>query len=241
MVPAPMLQPSPITASPRYVRWLALLPLPSTVFFSSTKFPTRACSASCAPGRSRANGPTERRRIVAAGHFGLLRLDRDRAAPGDDVGEIVLALRIAPSEPAKRREQEPRIREINAGVHLGDLPLLEGGVLLLHDPRYRPVGPTQDAAVPLGVAGPASEQRDIGALPGGNQPLQRLRAQQRDVGGEDEDVPTEPAQRLLGAEHGVPGPQLLGLQGEPDGGAGKLPAELFLHALRLVPDHHHYG
>src|SRR5438876_12113924 len=76
--------------------------------------------------------PGELRPIVDAGHFGLLRLDRDRAAPGDDVGEIVLALRIAPSEPAKRREQEPRIREINAGVHLGDLPLLEGGVLLLH-------------------------------------------------------------------------------------------------------------
>src|SRR5207253_9181493 len=103
--------------------------------------------------------PGELRPIVDAGHFGLLRLDRDRAAPGDDVGEIVLALRIAPSEPAKRREQEPRIREINAGVHLCDLPLLRRGVLLLHDLTHRPVRPTQAATIPLWAACPPSEPR----------------------------------------------------------------------------------
>ena len=58
MVPQPMLVPAPTVASPRYVRWFALAPLPSFVFFSSTKLPTWAPSPTSAPGRSRENGPT---------------------------------------------------------------------------------------------------------------------------------------------------------------------------------------
>src|SRR2546425_314795 len=37
---------------------MALVPLPSTLFFTSTKLPTRAPASKCAPSRRCANGPT---------------------------------------------------------------------------------------------------------------------------------------------------------------------------------------
>ena len=57
-MPAPTLTSAPMVASPRYARWLAFEPGPSTVFFSSTKLPTRARSRTSASGRRCANGPT---------------------------------------------------------------------------------------------------------------------------------------------------------------------------------------
>ncbi len=56
-----MFTPAPIVASPRYARCIAFDPGPSTVFFSSTKLPTRASGSSVAPARRCANGPTRAR------------------------------------------------------------------------------------------------------------------------------------------------------------------------------------
>src|SRR5450756_1819119 len=58
MLPAPTLESSPMVASPMYDRCGTLLPLPTTVFFISTKLPALESGPSSHPGRSRENGPT---------------------------------------------------------------------------------------------------------------------------------------------------------------------------------------
>ena len=121
-----------------------------------------------------------------------------------------------------------------------NLPLGLAGVLLLHHPGHGAVPVAHDPAVSLRFLRPAGEQRHVGAFLRAHQLLQRLRADQRHVGGEHQHVAVEPAQRFLGAEHGMPRPQLLRLDHEAQRRAGELPRQRFGDLLGLVADHHHH-
>ena len=59
MVPAPMFDSDPISASPKYAKWFALEPFPIFDFFVSTKLPIFASLSIWLPSLNLAYGPIE--------------------------------------------------------------------------------------------------------------------------------------------------------------------------------------
>ena len=83
---------------------------------------------------------------------GFDRRDADAARRArDDVGQVVLALRVAGAEPERRLAEEIGRPAVDAGVDLGDRTLVGRRVLLLDDADHVPALVAQDAAVAGGV------------------------------------------------------------------------------------------
>ena len=108
----------------------------------------------------------------------------------DDVGEVVLALDVLGNQAAQRRREEPPAEAVDRGVDLVDRQLLRGGVALLHDAGDVAAGVAHHAPVARGVV-EAGGEHGGGAVAEAvlaGEHGQRLRAQQRGVGEDDEDV-----------------------------------------------------
>ena len=69
----------------------------------------------------------------------------------DDVGEVVLALRVLGAEPAQRGREQPAAEAVDRRVHLVDRELVGRGVGLLDDAVDAAVRVAHDAAVAGGV------------------------------------------------------------------------------------------
>ncbi len=89
-------------------------------------------------------------------------LDRTSVAHGgaDAVGQIVLPLRVVGLERPEPAAKPGGGRGQNAGVDLGDGPLLVVRVLVLDDPRHAAGGVADHAAVTRGVVEPGGQQRE---------------------------------------------------------------------------------
>ena len=151
-------------------------------------------------------------------------------------------MRIVAVGLAQCLEQERSVDEVDAGVHLADLLLGGRGVLLLHDALREALLVADDAAVPLRVRRTGDDERERGpGLPlDPDQLLQRLRRDERRVAAEQEDAAAigeaRSFQRGLRGSHGVPGAELVLLQGELERRAGKQLGQLILYQVGLVPD-----
>jgi hypothetical protein len=116
-----------------------------------------------------------------------------------DVGQVHLALRVVRGDLREAVAQHVGVEGEDAGVDLGDRELGLGGVLGLLDLAERAVGVPQDPAVAAGLLVVRGQHGDRVAalLVVGNQPLQDLRGQQRDVAVGDHHGAGQP---LLGVE-----------------------------------------
>src|SRR5665647_899126 len=100
-------------------------------------------------------------------------LDQMRAHPKafgandpQDVGEVLLALRVVRAHLGQRLAQDQGVERVQAGVDLGDLQLLGGGVLLLNDAGDRAVCRANDAAIAEWVGQRGGDHR--GGAPAGS-------------------------------------------------------------------------
>ena len=131
------------------------------------------------------------------------------AGDGDDVREVLLALRVVGAHLGEGFAQDRRVERVEATVDLADRALLLVGVLLLDDRDDRALRVTDDAAVARGVL---ERRRDDGDGTAGrvvrrDESLERGARQQRHVAVGDDDGAGEVAgQRLERALHGAPCP-----------------------------------
>ncbi len=116
---------------------------------------------------------------------------RDAAAPGhgDDVGEVLLALRVVGADLGERRPQQRRVEGVDAAVDLADGPLLVGRVLLLDDGGDRPGVVAQEPAVAGRVIHRRGDDRHrvTARLVHRDELVQHLRAEQGHVAVGDDD------------------------------------------------------
>ena len=185
--------------------------------------------------------------IVDAAHVlegGLDRRDADAARRArDDVGQIILALRVARAETERRLAEEVGRPAVDPRVDLGDGALVGRRVLLLDDADHVPALVAQDAAVAGGVGRRRRDQRQAAvAARRPDQLLQRLAAQERNVAVEDQDHPVRhPRQRRHRQQHGVTGAPLLGLLDDGDGAGAEAREQRRLDRLVLVAEHRDDG
>ena len=108
----------------------------------------------------------------------------------DDVGEVVLALRVLGVEAPQGGGQQAAPEAVDRRVDLGDLELGVVGVGLLHDAVDAAAGVAHDAPVSGRVVELGGEDggRGVGQAVLGGELGERLGPQQRGVAGEDEDV-----------------------------------------------------
>src|SRR5450759_3491919 len=307
---------SPIVASPRYARWPAFDPAPSRVFFSSTKFPTRAPAQISDSGRICANGPmatpsairapTTRQwsstvtsspnsestmrtpawmtalaptvvrprsetpgrnhrvradhhvfahvgrrgvferdarrhqgnaprlphplahgrelspRVDAEDFFGAIDGVRSHPAPrppvdSDQVGEVILLLRIVRGHLAERREQRLEVERVDARVDLSDLSLAGRRVPLLDDAEDL-VAIADDPAVAERVVHDGGQHRSGRArfLVARQQGAQRAGREQGYVAREEHQGSADAGEQRLSLHHRVRGSQLGLLEDEPE-------------------------
>src|SRR2546425_5995579 len=109
----------------------------------------------------RLEGALERRELglgIDAGDFHrVIHLDRSHAhafldRQRDDVGEVILLLRVAVADLADPSIEEPGIERHESGIDLPDRALRARGVLLLRDALYAAARVAHDASVTLRVA-----------------------------------------------------------------------------------------
>ena len=139
------------------------------------------------------------------------------AGDADDVGEVLLALRVVGAHLGQGLAQQHRVEGVDPAVDLADRALLVGGVLLLDDGRDGAVVVTQHPAV-AGRVG--QRRRDDGdgvatRVVHGDEPEQRLRGQQRHVAvGDDHGALESGRERLERALDGTTGALDLVLVGD---------------------------
>ena len=114
------------------------------------------------------------RHAVSHGHF-------------DDVGEVVLALRIFVVEPAQPVAQQARGQGHDAAVNFGDGALGLAGVLVLNNRQHSPPGRSaHNAAVAAGIRQGQREQGQLPAVAKGQKRLQSGGLGQGHVAGQNE-------------------------------------------------------
>src|SRR5450432_1573775 len=170
---------------------------------------------------------------------GLYSGDADRArGDGDDVGQVVLALRVLGDEPGRRLSQEVRGRGVDAGVDLGERALVGRRVLLLDDTYDVAARVTHDAPVARGVGRRRRDEREtFVATRGPHERLQRLPPQQRHVAVQHEHDPTKALERRHREAHGVARAALLGLLDDGDRVGAEARREHTLDERQLMPEH----
>ena len=110
--------------------------------------------------------------VIDAGRFaGVLQQQRLRDVTGlvehrDQVGEVVLVLRVGPTDAAKGRTEQTRAHDHDRRVDLGDQALVGVRVALFDDARYRAVLRVHDASVTRRVLdlGRQDRQRGLGPV-----------------------------------------------------------------------------
>ena len=91
--------------------------------------------------------------VVHAEDLGIVGAHRCRDRPivsaqqPDDIGEVLLGLRVIGGHPAEHETQRVGRECVHARVHLGDIELIEAGVLVLDDPMHGARGIADDSAV----------------------------------------------------------------------------------------------
>ena len=180
--------------------------------------------------------------IVDAGH--LLFVDQDGRRPDaaggalDDVGQVVLALRVLRHQLGHRLAQKIDGRGVDAGVDLVDLALGRRGVLVLDDAGHLPLAVADHPPVAGGVRHPRAQHgQPLGLHRLVDQRGQGLALQHGHVPVEDDDDPVPLRERLDAQLHGVTGAALLGLL---DHGHGPRPVarhQLAFDRLDLVAQH----
>ena len=158
----------------------------------------------------------------------------------DQIGQVELALRVLRIDARERLPEESGVGAVQARVHLADLPLLGGGVLLLHDEGGAALRRVHDAPVAGWVFERHGSEGECGAAAPLHDRAERLRGEEGRVTGEDEHLTVEAAQPGPCREHRVRRPELLLLHGEAERRVRQMPAEGRLHLLGLVADHHHH-
>jgi hypothetical protein len=166
----------------------------------------------------------QRRHLVAAGD-----------EPGDDVGQVVLALGVLGLQPLQRRNQLRRVEAVEAGVDLVDRALAVAAVAFLADADQPAVAVAQDAAEPGRVLGKGGQHRARRGAAGRAQRAQRRRGDQRAVAVGDQHVAVEPGQLRHRHLHRVAGAERRALVHELQPGPA---AEALLHAFPVVVQHH---
>ena len=134
--------------------------------------------------------------VVDAGRFaGVLEQQCLRDVTGfvqdrDEVGQVVLVLRVVPPDTAQRRAEQARAHHHDRRVDLGDQPLVGARVALFDDPRDRAVLRVHDAPVARRVVrlGGQDGQRRLALAVRVEQSRDGARSQQRRVAGQDQDV-----------------------------------------------------
>src|SRR5216683_3102303 len=144
--------------------------------------------------------PGELGAIVDAAHLLLAGLDgggprrpslaRRSRGRRDDVRQVVFPLHVVAVRLAQRLEQERRIGQVDPRVHLADLLLGGGSVLLLDDALGKALLVAHDAPVPLrvGRAGGDEGERSARVLLRPDQPLQSLGRDERGVAAQEQDA-----------------------------------------------------
>ena len=104
------------------------------------------------------------------------------AVDGDQIGQVVLALRVLRRDPAQGVEQRRQVEGIDAAVDFPNLAHLRGGVALLHDPGNPPLRP-DDSAVAVGAFddGRDNGRRRASALMGLDEATQGSARQERNI------------------------------------------------------------
>ncbi len=143
---------------------------------------------------------------------------RDRVAgvaeDADDVGQVLLALRVVGRELPDGLAQQRVVERVDAGRDLADGQLVRGGVLVFDDPFDRAVGAAEHPAVAGRVGDHAGEQRGRrrGAGVLAHEGRERLRREQRGIPRDhDDDAGRVRGHRLERQPDRVPGAVLLGL------------------------------
>ncbi len=129
----------------------------------------------------------------------------------DDVGQVVLALRVVVLQVAEITAQRPRIEGDETGVDLVHAPLVVGRVLVLDDARDGAALVAQHAAVARRVVDQRRQQRELAARAVGDEALERLRPNQRHVAAQHEHSMVV-GNRRHGLHDGMARAELLGLQ-----------------------------
>ena len=145
------------------------------------------------------------------------------ASTDDDVGEVVLALRVVGGELAQRGPEQVATERVDARADLVDVEFVGRGVAVFDDPLRLAVVLADDAAVAGRVVDDAREQRGRVAVGdvGLDEVGERLGPQQRRVAGEDDDgrvvvVVVVAGERGHPDRRGVAGAVLLDLLDEGD-------------------------
>ncbi len=154
---------------------------------------------------------------------------------GDHVGQVVLALGVAVGQPSQPVAEALARYGENAGIAFADELLLRRGVLVLDNGLDHPLPVAHDAAIAGRIGQLHGQQRKLLLTDLVQQSFEGLRFDQRYV--------TIENQHPLGAErgqclrHGVPRPQLFGLDHEIQ----VRRRQLLANPLGAVADHHMNG
>ena len=182
---------------------------------------------------------------VDAGHLrgvgDLVRGHRHTVGHGhlDDVGEVVLALRIFVVQPAQPVAQQARGQGHDAAVNFGDGALGLAGVLVLNNRQHSPPGRSaHNAAVAAGLRQGQREQGQLPAVAKGQQRLQSGGLGQGHVAGQNERdaVILKLGQGLL---HRMAGAQLRLLPYALQGQVHRAASQRSLHHLGTVSGNDH--
>ena len=157
----------------------------------------------------------------------------------DDVGEVVLALRVVVVKPAQPLAQQTRGQGHDAAVNFGDGALGLAGVLVLNNRQHSPPGRSaHDAAVAAGVRQVQGEQSQLTTVAKGQQRLQSVGGGQGHVARQDkrDAVILKLGQGLL---HRMAGAQLRLLPHALQGQVHRAASQRGLHHFSTVSGNHH--
>ena len=157
-----------------------------------------------------------------------------RAIGLDQVGEVILALRVRRPEPAQGREQRLEIERVDAAVDFADLALLRRGVLVLDD-GHQLIAAADDPPVARRVLQHGGHHRRGGAAlaVARDQGSNGFRPQQRHVSGQQHHRAARAAQVRFRLEQRVAGAELRLLHDEVQSADA---AERCSEQLRLMTD-----
>lgn len=146
-------------------------------------------------------------RIDDVHHLGRVELGGGR---GEDIGEVVLALRVVVAQVLQPAAQCLAVGDEDAGVDGADLALLVVGVLVFDDAAHAALRIAHDAAVAGGIVEIGDQYRDAAFC--GEQTLQRLGSDERHVAVQHQHacIDRHRRHRVL---HGMAGAQALLLLG----------------------------